>query len=285
MASGALTLHHDGLSRPLAAPRLRVLSLGAGVQSTTLALMAARGDLEFPDCAIFADTGSEPASVYRHLEWLTSVLPFPVHTVSAGDLGAQLLCKTPQKNYPRPPMFVMGDDGKVGLTNRQCTQDFKIRPIQQKIRELLEIKPRGHGPKSPVVEQWIGISTDEITRLKTSSYRYVHMRHPLIEARLSRRDCLAWLAIRQYPTPPKSACTFCPFHSDAMWQAMKLDDADSFAEAVAVDLAIRANGVLLKGAPFLHRSCLPLSEVDFIGPDAGSSLFGVGNECDGVCFV
>ena len=39
---------------------LRILSLGAGVQSTTLALMAAHGEVEAPDCAIFADTGWEP---------------------------------------------------------------------------------------------------------------------------------------------------------------------------------------------------------------------------------
>jgi len=38
--------------------RLRALSLGAGVQSTTLALMAAHGEVgPMPDCAIFADTG------------------------------------------------------------------------------------------------------------------------------------------------------------------------------------------------------------------------------------
>lgn len=48
--------------------RLRVLSLGAGVQSTTLALMAAHGAVgPTPDCAVFADTGCEPRAVYRHL--------------------------------------------------------------------------------------------------------------------------------------------------------------------------------------------------------------------------
>lgn len=36
--------------------QLRVLSLGAGVQSTTLALMMAHGEVEVPDAAIFADT-------------------------------------------------------------------------------------------------------------------------------------------------------------------------------------------------------------------------------------
>jgi hypothetical protein len=73
---------------------LRVLSLGAGVQSTTMALMAAHGEFDvLPDCAIFADTQSEPKAVYDHLKWLMSdnVLPFPVHIVTRGNLGEQVL--------------------------------------------------------------------------------------------------------------------------------------------------------------------------------------------------
>jgi hypothetical protein len=276
-------MHHDGLSRPLESPRLRVLSLGAGVQSTTLALMAARGEIEAPDCAIFADTCSEPASVYRHLEWLTGVLPFPVHVVSAGSLRDQIV--TGAKKNVRPPMFIIGDDGKVGLTNRQCTQDFKIIPIGRKVRELLGLKPGTRGPKSPVVEQWIGISTDEIVRLKRSRFSYIHMRHPLIEARMSRADCLIWLEERQYPTPPKSACTFCPFHSDAMWREMKAHDPESFADAVQVDNALRSGEIVKKGVPYLHRSCIPLSDVEFSLTDPRQSIFGFNNECEGMCGV
>src|SRR5580765_5152088 len=70
---------------------LRVISLGAGVQSTTMALMAAHGELTpMPDCAIFADTGAEPAHVYDHLQRLIPKLPFPVHTVSAGNIADDL---------------------------------------------------------------------------------------------------------------------------------------------------------------------------------------------------
>lgn len=74
--------------------RLHALSLGAGVQSTTMALLAAHGDIgPTPDCAIFADTGWEPKAVYDHLSWLMSpnVLPFPVHVVSASNIREQLV--------------------------------------------------------------------------------------------------------------------------------------------------------------------------------------------------
>ena len=88
--------------------RLRTLSLGAGVQSTTLALMAAHGEIgPMPDCAIFADTGWEPGAVYEHLRWLMSpnVLPFPVHVVSAGNIRDEILAAGQGKRWASIPAF------------------------------------------------------------------------------------------------------------------------------------------------------------------------------------
>ncbi|AMS45394.1 hypothetical protein FHS67_005214 [Aminobacter aminovorans] len=89
--------------------RLRVLSLGAGVQSTTLALLAAQGIVgPMRDCAIFADTGWEPASVYAHLRWLMSanVLPFPVYIVSAGNIRDNLLDASGGERWASVPAFM-----------------------------------------------------------------------------------------------------------------------------------------------------------------------------------
>ena len=79
-----------------------VLSLGAGVQSSTMALMAAHGEITpMPDCAIFADTQAEPQSVYDYLDWLEGELPFPVYRVSYGNLTKDCLePKRRQKDTP-----------------------------------------------------------------------------------------------------------------------------------------------------------------------------------------
>jgi hypothetical protein len=70
---------------------LHVLSLGAGVQSTTLYLMFMRGVLTPQiDCAIFADTGEEPTPVYRHLDWLLSLGGPQILVRSVGRLGNDL---------------------------------------------------------------------------------------------------------------------------------------------------------------------------------------------------
>ena len=273
-------------------PRLRVLSLGAGVQSTTLALMAAHGEVgPMPDCAIFADTQAEPRAVYEHLDWLMggNVLPFPVHVVTAGSLKDELLAAARHEGHSwgRPPFFVPNKDGREGRLRRQCTADYKIDPIEKKIRELIGLRPRQWWPKVPVVEQWIGISMDEIIRIKQPYQKAIAGRWPLIEAGISRQDCKTWLRANDYPVPPKSACTFCPFHSTEMWRDMKANDPESFADAVGVDEAIR-NGMrnVKSEAVYVHRSLKPLAEVDFdalAGCKDQDDLFA--QECEGMCGV
>ena len=70
---------------------LVVISLGAGVQSSTMAIMAANGELPKQDCAIFADTGYEPKAVYRYLEFLKKILPYPVYVVSKGNIRDDMI--------------------------------------------------------------------------------------------------------------------------------------------------------------------------------------------------
>lgn len=266
--------------------KLTVVSLGAGIQSTTLVLLAARGAITpMPDAAIFADTGAEPKAVYAHLNWLceSGRLPFPVHRVTAGDLGAALLAG---QSNARPPLYVKNENGSRGMLRRQCTGDFKIDPIEKRIRLLLGLRHRQRWPKTAVVEQWLGISTDEASRMKPSRRPAIVARWPLIERGMSRRDCIAWLTRNDYPIPPKSACTFCPFRSDHEWRQLRDSDPDGWAEAVAVDEAVRT-GMTQRGKVFVHRSLRPLSEVDLsTAEDRGQATLNLfENECEGVCGV
>lgn len=273
---------------------IRILSLGAGVQSTTMALMAAHGEIgPMPDCAIFADTGAEPLGVYEHLRWLMSgnVLPFPVHVVSAGNIRDAILRPGPQNGkkgaWGRPSFFVENPDGTNGMIRRQCTGDYKIDPIQKKVRELLGLTRGQRWPKAAVVEQWVGISTDEASRMKPSRIPAIRVRWPLIEMRLSRNDCLRWLERAGYPKPPKSACTFCPFHSNAEWRRLRDHDPAAWADAIAVDEAIRSGAAVgsTRGQLFVHRDRLPLAEVDLSTPEDHGQINLFDNECEGMCGV
>ena len=111
---------------------LTVISLGAGVQSSTMAIMAAKGDLPPVDCAIFADTGNEPKMVYAYLELLKKILPYPVHIVSKGNIMQDMLDAKGKSNFVVAPYFTQNKiTGKKGMVMRQCTNDYKIQVIKK----------------------------------------------------------------------------------------------------------------------------------------------------------
>lgn len=277
----------------MSAVRLRVISLGAGVQSTTMALMAAHGEIgPMPDCAIFADTGWEPQLVYEHLHWLMSlnVLPFPVEIVSQGNIRNDIdklvngESIRGQGRAAAAPFFVAGKDGIAAPLRRQCTGHYKIEPIETALKSKLGIKPRQRQPKEALVELWIGISTDEIYRVKPAPQAWIKRRWPLIERRLSRSDCLLWMERNDYPTPPKSSCIGCPYHSDEHWRQVK-KNPDEWADAVKVDAMIRKGFGSTRSDLYLHRSLKPLDEVDLSSAEDRGQINLFNNECEGMCGV
>ena len=257
---------------------MRILSLGAGVQSSTLALMIARGDLPIVDAAIFADTGWEPVAVYEWLNWLETQLPFPVIRVSSGNLRSDTLARSKPSSgrVAAVPWFTLSPKGKAGMGRRQCTAEYKLRPLQRKVVELMN----GARPKGGC-EMLIGISMDEAWRMKPSRVQYIRNSFPLIDRGITRQDCLRWMQERQYPRPPKSSCIGCPFHSDAQWRALTDEE---FADAVVVDRAIR-NQPKMNSQQFMHRSLKPLDKVDFSTAEERGQINLFLNECEGMCGV
>lgn len=271
---------------------MRVLSLGAGVQSSTLYLMAVTGEFgdERPTVAIFADTQAEPRAVYDWLEELERLggAVIPIRRVTEGNLTQIIGKQRPTgkwRHLPIPAYIDMGD-GKSALANRSCTRDYKIRPIRREVRRLLGLTGK-RSPNEAIAEQWIGISLDEAHRMKDSPEPWLRHRWPLIERRMSRSDCLHWMESRGYPRPPKSSCTFCPYHDAAAWAQIKSDPA-ALAEAVAVDERIRELWAgRVPGAMYLHRSLTPLAEAleSDATIDDPDQIDMFGNECEGLCGV
>lgn len=266
---------------PVENAKLRGISLGAGVQSSVMALLAARGLITpMPDFAIFADTQWEPASVYAHLEWLETQLPFPVIKVTAGDLRKDIL---DNPEHTQIPWHIRFADGKIGLGRRQCTADYKLLPIMQEFRKQLGLIRYKHIPKGTVVEQWIGISVDEIERAKDSRWKWIISRFPLLELQMTRVACQTWFE-REYSGKvlPKSSCSGCPLRSNAEWRALRDRDPEAFAEAIVLDGKLRdgKEGNL----EYMHRSLVPLEFADLKDPDKSQfSLWEM--ECEGMCGV
>jgi 3'-phosphoadenosine 5'-phosphosulfate sulfotransferase (PAPS reductase)/FAD synthetase len=263
---------------------LTVLSLGAGVQSSTMAIMSAKGNFPPVDCAIFADTGYEPKAVYKYLNFLEKILPYPIYLVQKGNIKDDLLKAKGTTEFSVAPFFTQETvTGKKGMIRRQCTNDYKIQPLKKKIRELCNVGYKKHFPKDKYVEQWIGISKDEIQRMKPARDSYILHRHPLIEANMSRQDCVNYLKKENIPLPEKSACIMCPFHDDKYWQFMKTKRPEEFADAVELDKEIRTLSKNPNIKNYVHKSCKPLDEVNFNPNENQLDMFN--NECEGLCGV
>ena len=85
------------------------------------------------------------------------------------------------RRYVDIPFYLKGRDGEGdGIGRRQCTDNYKIRPIRRRIREMLGLRPRQRVPAGITVELWLGISTDEAIRMRTSRDWWMTNRYPLI---------------------------------------------------------------------------------------------------------
>lgn len=257
-------------------PTLRLLSLGAGVQSTTLLLLATQGTIEPFDAALFADTGWEPRQVYDHLERLEHTAAeagIPIIRVSNGNIRDDALDE--RHRFASMPLFVRGAEGQRGMARRQCTGEYKVRPLKRQARHLLGYPHPTRVPAGVYATQAIGISVDEVHRAKDADVRYLRNVFPLLDLGWTRQDCREYLTTHGWGTTPRSACIGCPYRSNTTWAELAATEPETFADAVDFDAAIRhghpaaaKRGMPLRGTYYLHSSRRPLAEVD-LGIDNG----------------
>lgn len=268
---------------------IHVLSYGGGTQSTAMLLMALKGEINgvIPDYIIFSDTGWEPKSIYQWIEkvnkYIKEKFDREIIFTNGGNIREDMIQAVEHGDrFASLPFFVKNKDGEMGMVRRQCTNEYKIQPINKKVRELLGYQPRQRVKE--IVHMWKGISTDEIQRVKPSRVGWQVAEHPLVDVvNVDRSTCIAYVEREGLGTPAKSSCIGCPFHDDGIWRDMKLYDPESFEDAVYIDRLIKKLPKF-KGEAYLHRSGKPLDEVDF-QEDQMDFWDMFGNECEGMCGV
>ena len=286
---------------------LTTLSLGGGVQSSTLCQMITEGELPPVDCVIFADTGDEPQHTYDHVDYLAIRLKsknIPLHIVDNGNMVKDIY---KEGRFAAMPLFtkitketkgfgVTAYNEQVGRLKRQCTSEYKIVPIERKIRQLLlekgKAKQRKNGAifvnKGVKVQTVLGISWDEVSRIKPSRTSWINHVWPLVDKRITRQMCKDWLKVKGLPIPRKSSCKRCPYHNKKYWIEMRDNEPKDWEEVILFDQDLR-NGklklsVTAKGEVFMTRKCVPLSEIDLTtAEEAGQLAFDFCDE--GYCFI
>lgn len=290
--------------------KLKIISLGWGVQSWTLAAMAALGEIEKPDLAIHSDTTFEMSHTYSFArEWTAWLEERGIPVITVSDPRATHIMKkssTSEGTYTLMPVFTLNEDNSKGQLRRQCTSRWKIEPLHRtlsqafaathydpsmrdakyrdsnvsRIAAMLEAKNGANLEKSPgFIQQQLGISMDEWQRMKTSPVEWIENTYPLVDLRMSRDDCLRWLGAHDLPSPGKSACRQCPFRSSVSWAELKRANGQDWKDAVAADEALRATG----RSWYLHTARIPLSQAVQTAEDKGQFRLFDDDEADPTC--
>lgn len=245
-----------------------VWSYGGGTQTAAIAVLILQGKLPKPDLVVMADTGREIESTWNYLvEVVQPALDVIGLTVEIAkhDLATVDLWKS--DDYLLIPAFTSQAGG--GKLPTYCSHEWKQRVIRRWLR----------ANTINDCDLWLGISTDELERMKPSGVRWQRHVYPLIElVPTSRVACSALVTAFGWPTPPKSRCWMCPNQSPLMWANMRRHQLGDFIKAIEFEAEIRQRDEHV----WLHRAMLPLEEsVDLT--DEQPFLF---DGCDsGYCFV
>jgi hypothetical protein len=254
--------------------------MGWGVQSTTLAFMSALGELPKLDYVIHSDTTWEREETYKYAEEYTPFLEqHGIKIITTSDpKTAQAILNPERKHSLYTPVFTQKEGAsykgdRLGKLRRTCTDNWKIQPLKLKLREILA--ELGLKPTDGVIQMWLGISKDEWHRAKNSEVKYIENEFPLLDKKMSRNDCVAWLKAKGFKVPKKFSCSICVFHSEKVWDEMKRENGKDWETAVWFDNEIRdlRPGYVL----FLHKSGKPLEQAVNIPEDQGqvqSEMFG-----------
>lgn len=281
---------------------MRVLSLGAGEQSSAIFLLAATGEIPALDCAIFADTGEEPSWVYDQVKELAA---FP----GGCDLKVRWLVGGNGEQVRLGDNCLVGQDGRFaaipaflkhgnlfergkpaqGKGKRQCTKEFKTSIVEKCIRyELLGLEPR-QAYRGPRMTHVFGLDFDEGDRIFKVKGRLADTSHsvgefPLWDMQWRRSDCRAYIKeVLGHEFKP-SACTFCPLVNNAFRRLVREHDSEGWKRACYIDAEIRKatsrSQQGLNAEQYIHRKMIPLTDVDIDEPDC---LMSFAQDCEGFC--
>lgn len=251
---------------------LKVLSLGWGVQSFTLAAMSVLGEIEKVDFAIYSDTLHEKQATYDFIAEWTQWLEDRGLFIANCDERKDETNRYMKNGFVQIPAFAKNEADQKWVMRRQCTSAWKIEPAHRFLQQERV---------TDQVELWMGISFDEWERAKDSKVQYITHRYPLIEREISREDCVEWLRAHDLPVPPRSACHFCPYTYIDDWKDMAKNYPEDFKKAIEVDETIRHAHE--GSTAYLNRWHIPLVDIEAF---EYKPKYAIDSECDsGFCFT
>lgn len=236
---------------------MKILSCGAGMQSSALHLMSCENALakirgeppvwpQVPiyDISIFCDLGFEPPWVKKQVEFLANaghscgvplvILDSPLYTDFMENFG--------ERRTISIPWWTIKEDGHKSKMPRNCTIDYKVELISKYVRwELLGYKKgqRLRDEDKKAREMHMGFSAEEARRCKENPNPMFVNKFPLVEMGLTRADNYAYIKDVWGLETRASACAFCPFHKNYFFKYLRENEPEQFAQVVGVDELLR----------------------------------------------
>lgn len=264
--------------------KAQVWSCGGGTQSCAIAALIVQGKLPKPDFSVIADTGYETGATWEFMDRVlvpelakVGVTLVRIFAKEWAYHSNSVMHQTKPNGKPlawSTPICGYSTENGIAKMPNLCSTQWKGEPIQRWLSKTHRIT------KSKACI-WIGFSSDEqrriLKRMKSEDFQKGYNRFPLVELFMNRPDCIKLVESMGWGTPPRSSCYMCPNHSDHEWRKLIAERPDEFQKAVEIEREIHK----VDPDAWLHRSCVPLDQVDFSQPE---DLFS--RPCDsGLCFV
>lgn len=240
---------------------MRTFSYGGGVQSTAALILTAEGKLDYP-VFLFANVGEDSENP-KTLAYVRDVaMPYAQrHGIELHEIRrytktghAETVMERLLGDNRSVPIPVRGANGGPAF-RRNCTVDFKIKVMMK------WLKKHGATADNPAITG-LGISIDEIHRMRIGTEPQQLLEYPLIDLHLSRAQCMEIIRKSELPIPAKSSCYFCPYHTPTEWGRMKREEPELFQ--ASVDLEQKLNEKLKrighKKPVWFTRFAKPLDE-------------------------
>ena len=245
-----------------------VWSCGGGVQSSAIASMICRGRLPKPDMTIMVDTEREKSNVWEYVRGVLipnlAKVGVEIIIVPKSEYAKVDLYHDDDSTLPLIPAYT-GDNGRVPT---YCSSQWKQRVVH---RYLAKWMP------SDSCRTWLGISADELKRVRTSRYSWLHHCYPLVEAEFGlnydRNDCNEEIKRAGWPPAPRSSCWMCPNQTSEEWAAVIPTDLAK-ARELEIELQKRDPNV------YLHRSRLPIDKVNLVTYQNSDRASGCSGQCN-----
>lgn len=261
---------------------MKILSCGAGMQSTALALMSCEkkkyGDDIYPevpiyDAILFCDLGEEPSWVYDQVYFIQCACEDVGITfyVLESNLHAHYVENFGKARVVSIPFWTIDESGKKGKMMRNCTLDYKINVMQKFIRSNLLGYKKGQRTRNEDLkahEMHLGFSVEEKHRCKDNPHKMFVNKFPLCDMNLERKDNYAYIKDVWGLETKASACTFCPFHRNYFFKHLKANYQEEYRKLMEFDdlLEIGQPNTKIRSKLYISRSrkrIKDLNEDDF----------------------